>query len=132
MTVWGDRASAGTPDPVSSGLWPFLDDTVSLAEFGGDATTVTVSRPVLIPTAGDRVGTFPVAGLIVPTSDPGAPAAQTVAHLTYDTPGGTVTERQHLLEALAALVAAAPCTTIAPQQRSAGPLVAEVEGLFGP
>ena len=22
VTVWGDRASAGTLDPVSSGLWP--------------------------------------------------------------------------------------------------------------
>jgi hypothetical protein len=101
-------------------------------ELGTDATTVTVPRPALIPTAGDRVGSFPVAGLIVPADDPSASAAQTVAHLTHDTPGGTVTERQHLLEAVAALVAATPRTTIAPQQRSAGPLVAEVEGLFGP
>ncbi len=101
-------------------------------ELGTDAATVTVPRPALTLSAGDRVGSFPVAGLIVPTGDPSAPTAQTVAHLTHDTPGGTVTERQHLLEALAALVAAAPCTTIAPQQRSAGHLIAEVEALFGP
>lgn len=100
-------------------------------ELGGDATTVTVPRPALPLIADDRIGTFPVAGLIVPTSDPGIPAAQTVAQLTHSTPARTVTERQRLLEALAALVATSPITTVAPRQRLAGPLVGAVEALFG-
>lgn len=36
VTVWGERASAGTLDPVSSGCWPFLDGSVSLGELTED------------------------------------------------------------------------------------------------